>query len=370
MDRELSHIPGVGWSFSQPISDNVEEAVSGVKETRVRIYGDDLRTLEEKQRDRQRDDPIPGVADLDSSASSASPTSTTRSTASPRLWHQPSPTAGRHPDAVGGNSVTQVLQGEARYDVLSATCRVPRHPEASTHPPARPSGERVSLAQLTNVKTEDVPRSYREAGGVTSPIKYSVRNRDLGSTVKRRSAKSTSRSAPPAISSTGQAIRKPEALLATPDARSSHHAGGHLRHPVHDVPLWQVGVAHPRHRVMAPIGGLAAPPHRHPLQRLTGVGFLALFGVSVETGVICSNTSTRCGARPLHRRGRYRGSRPSPPPHHDDDAGGNPGLLLPHLARHRVRFAAPFAIVIVGACSARCHQRLPAAHCVRLDRPA
>src|SRR5271168_2665850 len=49
MDRELSKIPGVLWNFSQPISDNMEEAVSGVKgELAVKIYGDDLRLLEKK----------------------------------------------------------------------------------------------------------------------------------------------------------------------------------------------------------------------------------------------------------------------------------------------------------------------------------
>ena len=49
MSQELEKIPGVIWNFSQPISDNVEEAVSGVKgELAVKIYGDDLKTLEAK----------------------------------------------------------------------------------------------------------------------------------------------------------------------------------------------------------------------------------------------------------------------------------------------------------------------------------
>ena len=49
MDKEVSKMPGVLWNFSQPISDNVEEAVSGVKgELAVKIYGGDLRTLEAK----------------------------------------------------------------------------------------------------------------------------------------------------------------------------------------------------------------------------------------------------------------------------------------------------------------------------------
>ena len=49
MDRELEKIPGVLWNFSQPIADNMEEAVSGVKgELAIKIYGDDLKTLEAK----------------------------------------------------------------------------------------------------------------------------------------------------------------------------------------------------------------------------------------------------------------------------------------------------------------------------------
>jgi len=51
MNRELEKIPGVTWGFSQPISDNLEEAVSGVKGAlAVKIYGDDLRALQKKRR--------------------------------------------------------------------------------------------------------------------------------------------------------------------------------------------------------------------------------------------------------------------------------------------------------------------------------
>ena len=49
MDDELNKFPGVDWNFSQPISDNVEEAVSGVKgELAVKLFGADLKTLEQK----------------------------------------------------------------------------------------------------------------------------------------------------------------------------------------------------------------------------------------------------------------------------------------------------------------------------------
>src|SRR5215471_18202832 len=49
MNRELERIPGVVWGFSQPIEDNMEEAVSGVKgQLATKIYGDDLVILEDK----------------------------------------------------------------------------------------------------------------------------------------------------------------------------------------------------------------------------------------------------------------------------------------------------------------------------------
>ncbi len=49
MDKEVEKIPGVEWGFSQPIADNMEEAVSGVKgELAVKIFGSDLHDLEQK----------------------------------------------------------------------------------------------------------------------------------------------------------------------------------------------------------------------------------------------------------------------------------------------------------------------------------
>ena len=56
MDKELEKMPGVFWNFSQPISDNMEEAVSGVKgELAIKVYGDDLQTArKQRRRDRGR----------------------------------------------------------------------------------------------------------------------------------------------------------------------------------------------------------------------------------------------------------------------------------------------------------------------------
>ena len=94
--------------------------------------------------------------------------------------------------AVGGNAVTQLLQGEARYDVVIRY--LPRYRNTQEAIDSirllSPSGERVSLAQLTTVKTEDgAEEVYREGGQRYVAIKYSVRDRDLGSTVEEAIAK-------------------------------------------------------------------------------------------------------------------------------------------------------------------------------------
>src|SRR5579872_261740 len=66
MSRELEKIPGAIWNFSQPIADNMEEAVSGVKgELAIKVYGDDLRTLEGKGDEIVRVmGTVPGIQDL------------------------------------------------------------------------------------------------------------------------------------------------------------------------------------------------------------------------------------------------------------------------------------------------------------------
>ena len=296
MDRELSKIPGVGWNFSQPISDNVEEAVSGVKgELAVKIYGDDLKTLEEKG-----DEivsvmaPIPGVADLGLFRVIGQPNLnyTVSRVAAARFGINVSDVQDAIQTAVGGNAVTQVLQGDARYDVVIRYLPQFRSTQEAIDNIRllAPSGERVSLAQLTDVKTEDgAEEVYREAGQRYVAIKYSVRDRDLGSTVE-------------------EAIRKVNAQVKLPTGYKIDWAGeyesqkrsSHRLMLVLPITLIVIFVIlymmfHSGKWAllilvtvsMAPVGGLIALLLSHTnFSVSTGVGFLALFGVSVETGVI------------------------------------------------------------------------------------
>src|SRR2546426_10634640 len=121
MDREVSKIPGVIWGFSQPIADNMEEAVSGVKgQLAVKLTGDDLKTLEEKAdeiADVMRI--IPGVADLGIFRVIGQPNVNLivdRAKAD-RFGINVSEIQDAIETAVGGKAVSQILQGERRYDL-------------------------------------------------------------------------------------------------------------------------------------------------------------------------------------------------------------------------------------------------------------
>jgi cobalt-zinc-cadmium resistance protein CzcA len=152
-----------------------------------------------------------------------------------------------------------------------------------------PSGERVSLAQLTKATTDDgAEQINREGGQRYIAIKYSVRGRDLGSTVEEAiQARQQQREAARGLSSgVGRRIREPEArqqahglLCRSPCWPFSD--------PLYDVPLHKWAVLILVSVVMASIGGPLALYLTHTnFSVSSAVGFLALFGVSVETGVI------------------------------------------------------------------------------------
>ncbi len=192
MNRELNNqIPGVVWGFSQPIEDNMEEAVSGVKgELAIKVYGDSLKTLEEKSAEIAGImGTVKGVEDLGVFHVLGQPNLnvTVDRDAAARYQINVADVQDAVQTAVGGNALTQVLKDEARYDL---TLRyLPQY--RSTQEAIKnirllsPSGERVSLAQLCKISEADGGSEiYREGNQRYVAIKYSVRGRDLGGAVE------------------------------------------------------------------------------------------------------------------------------------------------------------------------------------------
>ncbi len=192
MQRELDKIPGAVWGFSQPIEDNMEEAVSGVKGAlATKVFGDDLKVLEEKSdRDCQcACAEIKGIEDLGVFRVLGQPNLnvTVDRAAAARYQINVADVQDAIQTAVGGNALTQVLKGEARYDLTLRYLPQYRDTQEAIENIRllSPSGERVSLAQLCKITEADGGSEiYREGNQRYVAIKYSVRGRDLGSTVE------------------------------------------------------------------------------------------------------------------------------------------------------------------------------------------
>ena len=296
MDRELEKIPGVIWGFSQPISDNLEEAVSGVKGAlAVKIFGDDLKTLEEKADQIvgvMKD--IRGVEDLGVFRVIGQPNLdfTVNRDQAARYGINVSDVQDAIQTAVGGNALSQVLIGEQRYDLVLRYLPQYRDTKEAIEKIRllAPSGERVSLAQLTNVKVLDGGSEiYRESNSRYVAVKFSVRGRDLGSTVEEAIGKVTAQVKLPtgytidwAGEYESQKRSQRRLALVLPVTILLIYI---ILYLMFNSTKWSLLIL--TNIAMTPIGGLVALLITATnFSVSSGVGFLALFGVSVQTGVI------------------------------------------------------------------------------------
>jgi cobalt-zinc-cadmium resistance protein CzcA len=296
MGRELDKIPGVLWNFSQPIADNMEEAVSGVKgELAVKLYGDDLRTLEATgDRIVAAMRSIPGIEDLGLFRVVGQPNlnlEVNRDQAA-RYQINVADVQDAIQTAVGGAAVSQVLQGEQRYDLVLRYLPQYRDTQEAIERInlVSPTGERVALSQLCHITvTDGANEIYREANSRYVAIKYSVRGADLGGTVQAAMAKVTQQVTLPTgyhIDWAGEYESQQRAqrrlMIVLPLTILIILV---ILYVMFNSLKWAlvmlVNIA------MAPLGGLLALllTGTH-FSVSSGVGFLALFGVSVETGVI------------------------------------------------------------------------------------
>ncbi len=296
MNRELNKIPGVVWGFSQPIEDNMEEAVSGVKgELATKVYGDDLKVLEEKSDQIVRImRSVKGIEDLGVFHVLGQPNLnvTVNRDAAARYQINVADIQDAVQTAVGGTALTQVLKGEARYDLVLRYLPKYRDTKEAIENIRllSPSGERVSLAQLCKIVVADGGSEiYREGNQRYVAIKYSVRGRDLGGAVE-------------------EAMRKVnEQVKLLPgyhidwegEYESQKRADERLLivlpitiliifiilYTMFNSFKWALLIL--ANVAMARIGGLLALLITGTnFSVSSGVGFLALFGVSVQTGVI------------------------------------------------------------------------------------
>jgi cobalt-zinc-cadmium resistance protein CzcA len=297
MNFELSQkFPGVIWGFSQPIEDNMEEAVSGVKgELATKVYGDDLHTLEDEANQiTALMGHVRGITDLGVLQVTGQPDLNfvvDRQKAA-RYQINVADVQDAIQTAVGGNALTQVLRGEARYDLVLRY--LPKYRDTVDAIQSirllSPSGERVSLAQLCDIREADEGSEiYRENNQRYVAIKYSVRDRALGDAVRE------------AIQKVNAQVKLPRGYHIEWEGEYQSELRAESRMLV-IVPLtvllifiilfsmyksfkWAILIL--ATVAMASIGGLLVLLiTRTNFSVSSEVGFLALFGVSVQTGVI------------------------------------------------------------------------------------
>ena len=296
MNADLSQIPGVNFNFSQNIEDNVEEAVTGVKgELAVKLFGDDLDMLEKKAAEIQGVMAgVPGVVDLTTFTETGEPQVqvVVNRDKIARYGINIQDVQDVIGTAIGGSAVTQVLEGEKKFDLVVRLMPQSRQNVEAIRDitVSTPDDQRIPLSQLAEIKvTRGAAFIYREGNRRFIAIKFGVRGRDIGGTVEEAQARVTGKvSLPPGYYTVWggefQSIQRAEARLAIIIPATLLL--------IFFILFLMFGSVSRSLLVMlnvplALIGGIFAlyATHFH-LSVAAAVGFIALFGVVVQNGVI------------------------------------------------------------------------------------
>ena len=296
MKAKLDRFTGVDFNFSQPITDNVEEAASGVKGSiAVKIYGTDLPTLEGKAREVYEVlKTVRGIDDLGVLRNIGQPEfhvdldeqrmasyGVSKADASSVLEM-----------AVGGKEATQLYEGERKFPI-----RVRYEPQFRQTPaeisalmvPTQ-SGKTIPLTEIADIHSVTGPSLiYRDDNRRFAAVKFSIRGRDMGSTIKEAQEK------------VNRHVQLPKGYEQkwTGDFENQRRAQQRLTQVVpvslaliffilfilfgnlKDAGLVLLNVP------FAIIGGIAALLLTHTNFSISaGIGFIALFGICIQNGVI------------------------------------------------------------------------------------
>jgi cobalt-zinc-cadmium resistance protein CzcA len=301
MEKKLSVYPGVIFNFSQPIADNVEESVSGVKGAiAIKILGKDLSKLDSMANtvyDVMKK--VEGVADLGIFRNLGQPQLNITLDPQKLAFYNVATQdcQGVIEMAVGGKSVSQVFEEEKKFDMVVRYDEPYRFSEkdiANLMVPALNDTTKIPLKLLADIKSEAGPAFvYREDNERFIAIKFSVRERDLGSTIKEAQAK------------VNKALKLPEGykVIWKGEFENQQRATTRLSYVVPisilliffilyvsfgnllDAGLIMMNVPF---SIIGGVFALAITGHNFSIS--AGVGFIALFGVSVQGGVILVNT--------------------------------------------------------------------------------
>lgn len=190
MNHKLSRYQGITWNYSQPVVDNVAEAVAGFKASNaVKIYGDDLQVLDRLANEvMEKIKHIDGIKDVGVLRNLGQPGISVKFDEEKMALYgvQKSDAQSIIEMAIGGKTATQKYEGEKKFDIRLRYQKDYRKDEEDIMNLMVPTlrGSKVPLKEIATLTTETGPSLiYRDNTKRFIGVKFSVRDRDLGSTI-------------------------------------------------------------------------------------------------------------------------------------------------------------------------------------------
>jgi len=297
LDADLSEIQGITFNYSQPIIDNVAEAAAGIKASNaIKIYGDDLDKLDalaDEVLGKIKD--VPGVKDV----------GILRNTGQPEMSvilhdHKMALYGVSTADAqaviemaIGGKTASILYEGERKFEIRIRYQEPYRRSEDDILRLMVPTlrGNKIPLKEIATLRKVTGPAFvYRENNKRFIGVKFSVRERDLGSTIAEAQSKVA-----PILKTLPKGYSVDWTGEFENQVRATHRLGQVV--PISIVAIFVLlfitfGNAKDAGLVLvnvpfALIGGILALHVTHMNFGISaGVGFIALFGICVQNGVI------------------------------------------------------------------------------------
>ena len=297
INAKLQAFPGIIFNYTQPAEDAVDEAETGLKSAlAVKVFGSDLDTLQQKGKAiKQILEGVRGIREVTLVQELGQPSLTIEINRAKiaRYGLNVSDINGLIQTAIGGDVATQVVQGEKEFDLVVRLDREYRdNPEEIENiPVATPGGQQIPLKEFADIQVANgASFIYRENNSRYIGVQFSVEGRDLAGAVE-------------------DAIKQVNAKVALPQGYRLDWGGEYTEYTASSQQLKVIlpltlfliflllfvlysNFKFPFITVLgvllsAPVGGLVALwITGTPFSVSSGIGFLALFGVSVQTAVV------------------------------------------------------------------------------------
>jgi cobalt-zinc-cadmium resistance protein CzcA len=297
INQKLQAFPGIIFNYTQPAEDAVDEAETGLKSAlAVKVFGSDLNTLQDKGKAIKHVlEQVRGIRDVTLVQELGQPSLTVKinRAAIARYGLNVDDINNLITTAVGGDVATQVVQQEKQFDLVVRLDRQYRDnpEEIGNILVATPAGQQIPLKEFTDIQvTNGASFIYRENNSRYIGVQFSVEGRDLASAVD-------------------DAIKQVNRKVALPQGYRADWGGEYTEYTASRAQLNVIlpltvfliflllfllysNFKFPFITVLgvllsAPVGGLFALwITGTPFSASSGIGFLALFGVSVQTAVV------------------------------------------------------------------------------------